>query len=203
MTNPTNKVEKAKRDPATKRSTGTHPQRRPRSPRRRLIGEGTKCTPETVEKICEAVRLGAPLDVARGYGGVPAPTFIEWMRQGRDGWEPYVSFVEKLDEAMHEGQMRDIRRVDAGAEKDWRASAFKLERRFPEHWGEKKQIDTTVTGKPFVDLSKLTLEEKLQLQALLTKASPESADLPAGAVPAGELLAASVDGEVVSEEEVA
>ena len=43
----------------------------------------------------------------------------------------------------------------------------------------------------------------MQLRALLVKASPEQADLPDGGKPAAEILATSIDGEVVSEEEVA
>lgn len=196
------KLERPKRTQASKRKTGTHPQRRPITPRRRLIGEGTKLTAEITELVVQAVRIGAPLDVARAYAGIPAPTFAEWLRQGREGWEPYVGLVEKIDAAMAEGHMRDIARVDAAADKYYQAAQFKLERRYPQHWGEKKQIDTTVTGRPFADLSKLTLEEQLQLRALLAKASPEPADLPRGGLPAAEILAASIDGEVVSEEDV-
>jgi len=182
---------------------GSFPQRRPITPKRRQIGEGTKINEAITEKIVQAVRIGAPLNTARAYAGVPTPTFNEWLRLGREGWEPYVALVEKIDAAMAEGEMRDIARIDAGADKDWRAAGFKLERRFPERWGEKKQIEATVTGRPFVDLSKLTLEEQLQLRSLLAKASPEQAELPADGKPAAEILAASIEGEVVSEEEVA
>jgi hypothetical protein len=195
-------VEKPKRTKLSSRD-GSMPQRRPRTPRRKQIGEGTNLTDAISEKICEAVRIAAPLDVARAYAGIPAPTFAEWLRAGREGYEPYATLVEKIDFAMAEGQMRDIARVDAGADKDWRASGFKLERRWPQHWAEKKQIDTTVSGRPFIDPSKLTLEEQLQLRALLAKAAPEAADLPRGGLAAGEILAASIDGEVVSEEDVA
>lgn len=186
---------------APENRNGSMPQRRARTPRRKQIGEGTKITAELTEKVCQAVRIGAPLQTARAYAGIPAAVFYEWMRAGREGYSPYVEFVEALDSAMAEGEMRDIARVDAGADKDWRASAFKLERRFPGRWGEKKEL--AVTGRPFIDTSKLTLEEQLQLRALLVKASPEVADLPSDGKPAAELLAASIDGEVVSEEEVA
>ena len=186
-----------------RKKTGTHPQRRPITPRRRLIGEGATITPEITEKIVQALRIGSHLNTACTYAGVPQPTFSEWLRQGREGWEPYVDLVEKIDMAIAEGEMRDIARLDAAGDKYHQALMFKLERRHPERWGEKKQLDHRDVGRPFIDPSKLTLEEQMQLRALLVKASPEQADLPDGGKPAAEILAASVDGEVVSEEEVA
>lgn len=191
-----------KKRTAPENRNGSMPQRRARTPRRKQIGEGTKITAELVDKVCQAVRIGAPLQTARAYAGIPAAVFYEWMRAGREGYSPYVEFVEALDSAMAEGEMRDIARVDQGADKDWRASAFKLERRFPDRWGEKKEIAATVGFRPMLDPSKLTLEEMLQLKALLAKAAPEAANLPAGAAPAGEILAATLEGEVLAEEDV-
>ena len=196
-------AEKSKRSNESKRKkTGTHPQRRPITPRRRLIGEGATITPEITEKIVQALRIGSHLNTACTYAGVPPATFTEWLRHGRDGWEPYVDLVEKIDMAIAEGEMRDIARLDAAGDKYHQALMFKLERRWPDRWGEKKEI-AVGAGRPFIDPSKLTLEEQMQLRALLVKASPEQADLPDGGKPAAEILATSIDGEVVSEEEVA
>lgn len=202
MSEPETEPPVKKKRTAPENRNGSMPQRRARTPRRKQIGEGTKITPELTEKVCQAVRIGASLSTARAYAAIPAPTFAEWMRAGREGIAPYVHFIEALDSAMAEGEMRDIARVDAGADKDWRAAGFKLERRFPERWGEKKELAVR-EARPFIDPSKLTLEEQMQLRALLAKASPEQVDLPKDGKPAGEILAASIEGELVSEEEVA
>jgi hypothetical protein len=82
--------------------------------------------------------------------------------------------------------MRDLVRVDKGADSDWRAAAWKLERRWPDEFGEKKQVnsDVNVQARPFIDVSKLTLGEQKTLRELLQKGAPEQEQLPKDGTPA-------------------
>lgn len=158
------------------------PQRAPKKPRSRKAGEvnvQTSITPAAIEAIVGALRSGATMETAFAYAKVPASTARVWLRNGRAELAPiYVDFVEQLDLAIADGKMRDLVRIDHHADKDWRAAAWKLERRFPSEFGETIRSDVTVQARPFVDVSKLTLEEQQQLLELLRKGAPDQEALP-------------------------
>ena len=54
-----------------------------------------------------------------------------------------------------------------------------------------------------IDPSKYTVDQLQLLRELLAIGSPDAAELPRDGAPAAQLLAGIVEGEVVSEEEVA
>ena len=189
-----------------RRKTGTHPQRAPRNPRNGShIGRAMEITDEITDKICQALKLGAPMDTARAYAGVLAPTFATWLVKGRRGEEPYVPFINAVDLAIAEGKMRDVARIDHHADKDWRAAAWKLERRFPDEFGEVKRLDqsVTVSAKPMIDPSKLTLDQLAELRKLLAAGAPDPEGLPRDAAPASQMIEAVIEGVIVQEEDVA
>ena len=133
------------RDPATKRNlTGEHPERAPHNPRQRQPGEGLTLTPEITEKICQALRIGGPLHTAGAYAGIGHATFDNWLREGRRGNPLYAEFIEAIELALAEGQMRDLARIDHAGDKDWRSLAWKLERRFPNDFADASKSGVNV-----------------------------------------------------------
>jgi hypothetical protein len=44
-----------------------------------------------------------------------------------------------MDRALAQAEIRDVLRIDKAAEKDWRAAAFRLSRRFPKRWGKQRE----------------------------------------------------------------
>lgn len=164
-----------------RKAAGTMPQRAPKKPRNRQVTEGLTLTPAIQEKICGALRAGATLETAFAFAGVGSSTARVWLRNGRNNVAPvYVQLVEAVDLAVADGKMRDIVRIDKGADDDWRAAAWKLERRFPGEYGQttKNETSLTVQARPFIDTSKLSLDEQQQLLELLRKGSPDPEALP-------------------------
>lgn len=167
------------------------PQRAAKNPRRRKVTEGLKLTPAIQDKVVAALRIGAPLNVAAAYAGVVESTFKLWMRNGRSGVAPvYVRFIEAIDLAVADGKMRDLARIDKGADVDWKAAAWKLERRFPGEFGQtlRNETNLNVQQRPMIDASKLSLEEQQQLLELLRKGAPDQEELPKDGAPALALL---------------
>lgn len=192
MTAPAKPKPKKPRNEAAKRNLdGSMPQRAPKNPRGRRIGEGIKLTAEIEAKILSALRVGSPLNTAAAYAAVAPSTFNLWLRQGRDGRQPFKRLVDEIDLAIADGKMRHLVRIDQGADKDWRAAAWLLERRFPTEFGEKTQSEITVQARPFIDVSKLTITEQQTLLALLEKGSPDVDDVPKDGAPALALLPAA------------
>jgi transposase len=91
-------------------------------------GRPTKYTPETVERICEAIRLGATYALAAGYGGISYETFRVWN-------EEHPAFSAAVKDAEAAGALKWLTKIEAASEEQWQAAARKLERRYPQDYG--------------------------------------------------------------------
>lgn len=105
----------------------------------------TKYTPEAVERICEAIRLGATYELAAGYAGITYATFNTWRQE-----KP--QFFDAVKEAEAAGALAWLRRIESASAETWQAAAWKLERRYPQDYGRtvvdqkhSGQVDHTVT----------------------------------------------------------
>lgn len=156
-------------------------------------GSAPKLTPELAEKIFIAIRQGSTLESASAYAGVARSTFKDWCAKGRKpgARDPYKGFVTGLDEALATFEVAAVAQIaKAGQEGEWQASAWRLERRFPDRYGRRTRLDgsLTVSAAPVLDVSKLTIAELETLRALLAKAQPEQQELTGDQRPALELL---------------
>jgi hypothetical protein len=157
-------------------------------------GQPTKLNAEVSEKICQAIRAGNYMETAAAYAGVAKPTLYNWLKRGRD--EPdtiYGALVEAVELAVAEAEVRDVALIAKAADDGvWQASAWRLERRYPDRYGRRTRHDVSgrvdVRPTPYLDVSKLTDAELATLTGLLRKATPE--ELPKDGKPALELLPA-------------
>jgi hypothetical protein len=95
-----------------------------------------------IEMFCEALRLGASLEVAaRSVGLVPAEV-IGYMQAGRNPDSPFAPFRSKVAEAIALSEVKALERINKAA--DWRAQAWILSRRFPKRWGDNLAVDVSV-----------------------------------------------------------
>lgn len=115
------------------------------------MGRPTKLTPETQERIIQAIRLGATYELAANYGGVHYDTMNRWRLRGqkeldriqrskrhkmRESERPFVEFYEALKKAEGDAAVTWLARIEQAArEGTWQAAAWKLERRFPQAYG--------------------------------------------------------------------
>lgn len=100
----------------------------------------TKYTSETVERVLEAIRLGATYELAAGYAGISYTTFNDWHQKKPE-------FSQALKEAEGVAAVGWLKRIeDAAAEGAWQAGAWKLERRYPQDYG-RTVVDNKHSGK--------------------------------------------------------
>lgn len=140
-----------------------------------------KLTDERQAAICDAVRAGVRPEIAAVYSGVGARTFYRWMSLGRaaDAEPVYVGFVEAIELALAEWEARDVLLIGEAAKEDWRAAAWRLERRLPKLYGKRERHEIAnaddgsfrITAAPSFDPDKLTVGELEQLLALTEKSS--------------------------------
>src|SRR5687767_7699095 len=100
-------------------------------------GRPSKLTPELQGRICDALRRGAYVETAAAMADVSKATLYGWLKLGaREEEGPHSEFLNAVEKAQAEAEMRDLDRVDAAAEGGtWQAAAWRLERRSPERWG--------------------------------------------------------------------
>ena len=51
-------------------------------------GARTKCTPETIERLCEALELGATVRIACNCAGISVTTYHRWVSEAGRGGRP-------------------------------------------------------------------------------------------------------------------
>lgn len=100
--------------------------------------------------LIAAIGLGAPRYVAAIKAGLDEKTLRNWLERGetddegnpvdpRPNAEEYVQF--RLEFLQHEAEAEQLM-VDAiRTNPDWKASAWMLERRHPDRWGNKTKLE--------------------------------------------------------------
>ena len=88
------------------------------------------------EELLANLREAMSIRAACALSGVGKSTFYDWINQD-DGFADDVEAAKRFSEAVMVSRIKAL-----GEEKaDWRAYAWLLERRFPEEWSAKKEID--------------------------------------------------------------
>lgn len=134
------------------------------------------------ELVCRALRAGAPMQHAASYAGISESTFHVWLKSGRseEGTPLERQFAFEIDKALAEVVVSGIARI-AGSD-DWRAHAWILERRFPRDFGQITRTEVAnAPGESFktmhtLDLSSMTLEERVALLAELDRQAENTVD---------------------------
>ena len=120
-------------------------------------GRPTKLNDNLQDEICKVVRAGNYIETAAAYAGISKQTLYDWMKRGRresearlegkrkkPAEEKYVRFLDAVEKALADSEIRDVAIVAKAATENWQAAAWKLERRNPGKWG---RVRHEVTGK--------------------------------------------------------
>lgn len=105
-------------------------------------GAREKYTPERVERIISAIRMGATQRLAASYAGVTEDTIIAWRKRHPD-------FLDAFKVAEGEASVGWLKVIENAAnEGTWQAAAWKLERRYPDEYGRQSVSVTGANGGP-------------------------------------------------------
>lgn len=146
------------------------------------VAPNSKLTRKAIADLVTVLEKGAYIETAAAFTGVHKDTFYEWMKRGRrdiaDGKRSlYRELVDAVEKAHADFEVAALTRL--GGEDQWQATAWRLERRFPERYGRRSRVDYgNAEGKPFemkIDLEKLSGEERDALKAILEKSRGDSA----------------------------
>jgi transposase len=106
-----------------------------------MAGRRSKYTPETVDKLTQAIRLGATDELACDYAGIGTSTFYAWM-------DAKPEFQEAIKLARGAAAVKWLAKIEQAGEEAWQAFAWKLERRYPHFYGRNITEVSGVNGGP-------------------------------------------------------
>lgn len=126
-----------------------------------------KLTPEVVDAIVESSRNGLPFTRACVLAGVSKHVPQDWSytyKYHRDICPPVlVDMFERIEMAQAELQdecLGNLREAAAAEHRHWTASAWILERRFPEEYGRHQDVRVTHDGDaPRVQVNQVVLAD--------------------------------------------
>lgn len=100
------------------------------------VGQPTKYNPEIVQKTKELIELGLNYQDVCDTLGISRETFSQWQKK----YPEYSDTVRIANVKVKEVSLKSLR---VGEMKDWKAAAWRLERRWPDEYKERKEIETT------------------------------------------------------------
>lgn len=112
-------------------------------------GKGGQTPRVRWEVIVERVRSGIPIETACVATGVDTSTYYRWREKGEDRWidgklvratPAYRAFRDAAMRARAEAASIHVAHIANAAPKDWKASAWFLERSQPELFGRRDTI---------------------------------------------------------------
>lgn len=106
-------------------------------------GRPTKLTKELQDKICHSILIGCYVETAVQAAGIHKDTFYEWLKKGNKQKQGiYKDFTDAVNQSIADSEKRDVSIIDkAGQLGDWRAVAWRLERKHQTRWGYKQKIE--------------------------------------------------------------
>ena len=138
-------------------------------------GRPGKLTPEMKELIIKYILSGNYIEVAALAAGISKVTLYSWIKRGRMAREQgrrniYRDFLNAIEQAFAKSEAHDVYNIAQAAETQWQASAWRLERKFPERWGKRIKIagdqDAPLILKTWADVVKnLSEREKRKAES--------------------------------------
>lgn len=123
-------------------------------PVEKKLGRPTKYTPEVVEIIKAAVKSGLSPTRAGMLAGLNAQTVSEW--RGR-----FPEFSDAIELARCEGLKERLENIERSGIMDWRATAWLVEKTFPEEYGKQAAINISATANASASAVAVMSDEEL------------------------------------------
>lgn len=122
----------------------------------------TKYSDDLSETIITALELGNTRKTSYMLAGISADTFAAWMKR-------FSAFSASVKAAEQKAIARNVGLIQQAAAKNWKAAAWFLERKDPDNWKQRTQLDV-------LDLRKLSEEDLDTVEEIAKRAAIASDD---------------------------
>lgn len=127
----------------------------------------TKLTPQLQEQIGNNITLGMPLKFAAEAAGITEVTFYNWLKRGEaESKGQFYEFAEHVKACKAKAVQLHLKLITkAATDGSWQASAWILERRYPEEFGRKDrlELDANMNHSGEVNLHTLSDEDLMEI----------------------------------------
>lgn len=122
-------------------------------------------TAEISNRLVDLVRRGNFLEVACKACGVTPSQLHKWLERGHSGEQPYRELGLRLSAAQAEAEIVLVESLNEAASRDWKAAAWKLERKYPDRYGPRLEarIESQVTDERIAVLNAGEARKRLKL----------------------------------------
>ena len=122
-------------------------------------------TDKVANQLIDLVRRGNFLQVACRACGVLPSQLHRWLERGHNGEEHYRDFARRLSAAQAEAEIALVDSLNEAAARDWKAAAWKLERKYPDRYGPRLEarIESQVTDERIRALTAGEARKRLKL----------------------------------------
>jgi transposase len=93
-----------------------------------------KLTAERRAELLRWLETGLPLEMAAQLAGFALLTVTEWRRRCANGVPGYITLEDDIHKALARGESIHLSRIAEAGRTQWRASAWLLERMYPEKY---------------------------------------------------------------------
>jgi len=119
---------------------------------------------EIINKIEEALKAGNYVITSCEYAGISKDAYYDWMHKSADpNSDPiYKRFSETVEKARAQAEVRNVMNIQKSAQNgQWQASAWWLERSFPDKWGRRTTVTGPDNGPIQVDVTRDQITERI------------------------------------------
>jgi len=105
-------------------------------------------TQEFIDEFCKYIQEGNYIETVCDLMQINKDTVYKWIRLGGKGNPKYKPFADAVKKAMAQSEMFLLAVLSRAAEKgQWKAAAWRLERKSPKRWGYGPKEDiSNLTG---------------------------------------------------------
>ena len=102
------------------------------------------------QRLIEALQVGSYIEDACRYAGISSRQFRTWRSLADDGVEPYASKWEEVRNAESVAIISNLANIKkAGQDGSWQASAWLLERKYPDKFARRDKVELQTENKKF------------------------------------------------------
>ena len=102
------------------------------------------------QRLNQAISVGAYIEDACVFAGISSRQFRRWRELAEQGIEPYAERWEEINKSESQSIVRNLFNIqNASNNGTWQASAWLLERKYPEKYGRKETVNVVDKNKEF------------------------------------------------------
>tara|TARA_R110002020_G_scaffold275776_1_gene490981 strand:+ start:1119 stop:1613 length:495 start_codon:yes stop_codon:yes gene_type:complete len=102
------------------------------------------------QRLNQAISVGAYIEDACNFAGISSRQFRRWRELAEQGVEPYAERWGEINKSESQSIVRNLFNIqNASNNGTWQASAWLLERKYPEKYGRKETVNVVDKNKQF------------------------------------------------------